>query len=204
MSILLADPITVETVAYRPLLSHTALGLSALYIALLITFCGFLGGIIVNVSADTVLGYAATEIGPRWSQRQPVAISRWQTLPAKWAMAVPLMLVLTGLMLLAAVGVLDMNTPRRHADLRLSRPGVVRRNGPDRGAVWLLQVPGRVRAPAPDPLWNASGARAWRVLSNAARPDEVRGSRVRDYREQTAQRAASSADQSTTSGRLKT
>lgn len=110
-SILLADPITVETIAYRPLPSHTALGLSAFYIALLITFCGFLGGIVVNVSADAVLGYAVTEIGPRWSQRQPVAISRWQTLLAKWAMAVPLMVVLTGLMLLAAVGVLDMNTP---------------------------------------------------------------------------------------------
>lgn len=110
-SILLRDPVAVETVAYRPLPSHTALGLSAFYIALLITFCGFLGGIIVNVSADAVIGYAVTEIGARWEQRQPVAISRWQTLLAKWAMAVPLIVVLTGLMLAAAVGVLDMNTP---------------------------------------------------------------------------------------------
>ncbi len=110
-SILLADPVTVDMVAYRPLPSHTALGLSAFYIALLITFCGFLGGIIVNVSGDAVIGYAVTEIGPRWAQRQPVAISRWQTLLAKWAMAVPLMVVLTGLVLFAAVGVLDMKTP---------------------------------------------------------------------------------------------
>lgn len=110
-SILLADPITVDTVTYRPLPSHTALGLSAFYIALLITFCGFLGGIVVNISGDNVIGYAITEIGPRWSQRQPVAISRWQTLLAKWTVAVPLMVVLTGLMLLAAVGVLGMNTP---------------------------------------------------------------------------------------------
>jgi YhgE/Pip-like protein len=111
MSILLADPISVETVSYRPLPSHTALGLSAFYIALLITFCGFLGGIIVNVSADAVIGYAVTEIGPRWEQRQPIPISRWQTLLAKWAMAVPLMVILTGLMLAAAAGVLGMNTP---------------------------------------------------------------------------------------------
>jgi hypothetical protein len=110
-SILLADPVTVETVAYHPLPSHTALGLSAFYVALLITFCGFLGGIVVNVSVDAVLGYAVTEIGPRWAQRQPVPISRWQTLLAKWVMAVPLTLLLTGLMLLAAVGVLAMNTP---------------------------------------------------------------------------------------------
>jgi YhgE/Pip-like protein len=110
-SILLTDPVAVETVTYRPLPSHTALGLSAFYIALLTTFCGFLGGMIVHASADSVIGYAVTEIGPRWSQRQPVPISRWQTLLAKWAIAVPLMVALTGLMLLAAVGVLGMNAP---------------------------------------------------------------------------------------------
>ncbi|MGO9973693.1 MAG: YhgE/Pip domain-containing protein [Solirubrobacteraceae bacterium] len=106
-----ADPVTVAQVTYRPLPSHTALGLSAFYIALLTTFCGFLGGTIVHVSIDAVLGYASTEIGPRWHQRQPVPISRWHTLVAKWAMIVPLTLILTALMLLAAVGVLNMNTP---------------------------------------------------------------------------------------------
>lgn len=108
---LLSDPITVAATPYRPLPRHTALGLSAFYIALLTTFCGFLGGTIVQVSLDAVLGFAATEIGPRWRQRQPVAISRWQTLLAKWALAVPLMVALTGVMLLAAVVILDMNTP---------------------------------------------------------------------------------------------
>ncbi|HEX4483202.1 MAG TPA: DUF3533 domain-containing protein [Solirubrobacteraceae bacterium] len=108
---LLSGPITVAATPYRPLPRHTALGLSAFYIALLTTFCGFLGGTIVQVSLDAVLGFAATEIGPRWRQRQPVAISRWHTLLAKWALAVPLMAVLTGVMLLAAVGILDMYTP---------------------------------------------------------------------------------------------
>jgi YhgE/Pip-like protein len=108
---LLSDPLTVATTQYRPLPRSTALGLSAFYIALLTTFCGFLGATIVQVSLDAVLGYAVTEIGPRWRQRQPVAISRWQTLLAKWALSVPLMVVLTGVMLLAAVGILGMNTP---------------------------------------------------------------------------------------------
>lgn len=108
---LLGDPITVATAAYRPLPSHSGLGLSAFYIALLTTFCGFLGAIIVNTSVDVALGYATTEVGPAWHQRVPVPISRWQTLLAKWAIAVVLTLVLTGLMLLAAVGILNMNTP---------------------------------------------------------------------------------------------
>ncbi len=108
---LLGDPVAVSAAPYRPLPRHTALGLSAFYIALLTTFCGFLGGTLVHVALDSVLGYSTTEIGPRWRQRQPVAISRWQTLLAKWALAVPLMVVLTGLMLLAAVAVLHMDTP---------------------------------------------------------------------------------------------
>jgi YhgE/Pip-like protein len=106
-----ADPLTVSTVAYRPPPPHSALGLSAFYIALLTTFCGFLGGVIVTVSIDAVLGYAATEVGPMWRQRQPVAISRVQTLISKWVLAVPLTLILTGLMLFTAVVILGMNSP---------------------------------------------------------------------------------------------
>lgn len=109
--VLLSDPVTVAAVTYRPLPRHTALGLSAFYISLLTVFCGFLGGTIVHVALDGALGYATTEVGPRWSQRQPVPISRWHTLLAKWLLAVPLTLVLTGLMLFVAVVVLDMNTP---------------------------------------------------------------------------------------------
>jgi hypothetical protein len=72
---LLADPVTVPVVQYRPPPSHSALGLSPFYIALLTTFCGFLGGLIVATSIDAVLGYVTTEIGPMWGQRQPLAIS---------------------------------------------------------------------------------------------------------------------------------
>jgi YhgE/Pip-like protein len=106
-----ADPVAVSTVAYRPPPPHSALGLSAFYIALLTTFCGFLGGVIVTISIDAVLGYAATEIGPMWRQRQPVAISRVQTLISKWVMAVGLTVILTGLMLFTAVVILGMDSP---------------------------------------------------------------------------------------------
>ena len=73
--------------------------------------CGFLGGVILTTSIDAVLGYAVTEIGPVWRQRQPVSISRWQTLLAKWTMAVPVSFILTGLMLATADGILGMDTP---------------------------------------------------------------------------------------------
>jgi hypothetical protein len=88
-----------------------ALGLSAFYIALLTTFCGFLGGVTVTISIDAVLGYAASEIGPVWRQRRPVAISRVHTLISKWGMAAALTVIPTGLMLFTAVVILDMNSP---------------------------------------------------------------------------------------------
>ena len=108
---LLADPVDVTAVPYRPLPSHSALGLSAFYMALLTTFCGFLGAIVVNTSIDAVLGYATTEIGPVWRQRKPVQISRWHTLLAKWIMAVILTALLIALMLFAAVVLLSMDAP---------------------------------------------------------------------------------------------
>jgi YhgE/Pip-like protein len=107
----LADPVTVTTAVYRPLPSHSALGLSAFYIALLILTCGFLGATIINSSVDAATGYATTEIGPQWRQRQPLPINRWNTLLIKWVMAVVLTGLLTGLMLLVAVGILRMDAP---------------------------------------------------------------------------------------------
>lgn len=107
----IASPVTVPVVVYRPLPSHSALGLSAFYISLLALMCGFLGATIINSSVDSSLGYAAIEVGPDWSQRRPVAITRWQTLLAKWAMSAALVPVLTGLVVLGAVGILRMDAP---------------------------------------------------------------------------------------------
>jgi hypothetical protein len=108
---LLTDPVTLSQVTYRPLPPQSALGLSAFYVALLTIMCGFLGAIIVNSLVDAALGYATTEIGPRWRQRQPVSISRWQTLIMKWALALPLTAILTGLLLGVAIGILGTDAP---------------------------------------------------------------------------------------------
>jgi hypothetical protein len=110
-SALLADPLTVAAVAYRPLPAHSGLGLSAFYMALLIMMCGFLGAVIVNTSVDSVLGYASSEVGPWWKARLPRRITRWQTLLAKWVIAVPGTLLLTGLLVAVAAGILRMDAP---------------------------------------------------------------------------------------------
>jgi len=73
--------------------------------------CGFLGGTIINSSVDAATGYATTEIGPRWRQRQPLPVNRWNTLVIKWVMAVVLTGLATGFMLLVAAGILRMDAP---------------------------------------------------------------------------------------------
>jgi YhgE/Pip-like protein len=107
----LADPITFTTVDYRRLPSHSALGLSAFYVALLTLIFGFLAATIINVTVDAATGYATSEVGPKWRQLAPLPINRWQTLLTKWAMALPITGLLTGLMLIVAIGLLDMNAP---------------------------------------------------------------------------------------------
>jgi YhgE/Pip-like protein len=106
-----ANPLTVATSAFDPVPPNSALGLSAFYISLLAIMCGFLGAILINTTVDAALGYGTTEIGPKWSQRMPVAISRWHTLLSKWVVAVVIVPVLTGVLLLVAVGLLHMDAP---------------------------------------------------------------------------------------------
>jgi YhgE/Pip-like protein len=106
-----ADPVALTSSTYRPLPDHSALGLSAFYVALLAIMAGFVGSTLINSSIDSALGYGATEFGPRWRQRRPVPINRRQTLLVKWCAAVVAAPVLTGILLLVAVGLLHMYAP---------------------------------------------------------------------------------------------
>ena len=64
----LADPIALTTATYRPLPDHSALGLSAFYIALLAIMSGFVAATLINASIDSALGYGATEL---WTALAP-------------------------------------------------------------------------------------------------------------------------------------
>jgi len=108
---MLSDPVVVTTTPYRPLPPHSALGLSAFYIALLALTCGFLVGTIVHNGVDSGLGYTTTETGPRWRQSQPLPINRWQTLLVKWAVAAVLAAVVSGVVLAVAAGLLRLDAP---------------------------------------------------------------------------------------------
>jgi YhgE/Pip-like protein len=111
LATLRANPITLASVQFRPLPSHAGLGLSAFYVSLLITMCGFLGATIVNTSVDAYLGYATSEVGPWWKQRPPLPITRWHTLVAKWIVAVATTPVLTAVLVAVAAGILRMDAP---------------------------------------------------------------------------------------------
>jgi ABC-type multidrug transport system permease subunit len=107
----LHDPVRVEAAMYRPLPSKAALGLSAFYTSLLILMSGFIGATIVNSFLDGALGFAPREIGSKWTMARPTLITRWQTLLAKWGMAIVLTGIFVAVFLLVAAGILGMDAP---------------------------------------------------------------------------------------------
>jgi len=111
LSARVADPIALSTASYRPLPGHSAVGLSAFYIALLSILAGFIGATLINSSIDQALGYASSELGPRWKQNRPLAINRRQTLILKWVTVLLAAPALAGVLLLVAVAALGMYAP---------------------------------------------------------------------------------------------
>jgi len=107
----LADPVTVTTVSYRPLPARSALGLSAFYVSLISILGGFLAAGVINSSIDGALGYATSDLGPRWKIRIPKRISRKQTLIIKWCVALVVAPVLTAIILAVAVSTFGMYAP---------------------------------------------------------------------------------------------
>jgi uncharacterized phage infection (PIP) family protein YhgE len=72
---------------------------------------GFLAASLINASVDAALGYSSSQVGPRFTQRRPVAINRLQTFLVKWAAAAVAAPLLTGFVLLVAVAGLDTYAP---------------------------------------------------------------------------------------------
>ncbi|MBL1074802.1 DUF3533 domain-containing protein [Nocardia sp. 2] len=107
----LAKPIDVTVGPFRPLPEGTGQGLSAFFYTLILLFAGFSGAMIIHAMVDNVLGYAPAEYGPWYRHIQPVAISRWRTLLAKWAMAALTAPVISGIFLGIAT---LMNMPIDH------------------------------------------------------------------------------------------
>ncbi|MEU7167182.1 YhgE/Pip family protein [Streptomyces morookaense] len=107
--LMLADPVTVQVADGHPLGTHSAMGLSAFYYALVLVVCGMLGANAIVSQVDTFLGYLHTDFGP-FRQRMPLRhTSRVRTLAVDSVLMAVLSLVMGSLVELATVGILGMD-----------------------------------------------------------------------------------------------
>ncbi|KOG15481.1 MULTISPECIES: YhgE/Pip domain-containing protein [Streptomyces] len=107
--LLLADPVEVTTRVGHPIGRHSGLGLTAFYFTLLLVLGGFIGGNLVNTGVDTALGYADSELGPWHTRRPTVPIDRTRTLVVKMVMTAGISVLTTTLVMVATIGILDMD-----------------------------------------------------------------------------------------------
>ncbi|GHH88727.1 hypothetical protein GCM10018793_69480 [Streptomyces sulfonofaciens] len=109
-AVLLANPVVLQTTAFRPLGDHSGFGLAGFYLSLLLVLGAYLGAGVISNGVDSALGYQASERGRRWTARLPVSINRTQTLLAKITMSVVLAVVTATVVLVAATFGLHMDT----------------------------------------------------------------------------------------------
>ncbi|WP_424638013.1 DUF3533 domain-containing protein [Embleya sp. AB8] len=108
-SLLLADPIAAQVTVGHPIGPRSGLGLTAFYYTLLLVLAGFLGGNIISNGVDVALGYVASEIGPLRTERPLVHVTRTHTLAIKCVMSAVLSMLTATLIMLATIGILDMD-----------------------------------------------------------------------------------------------
>jgi uncharacterized phage infection (PIP) family protein YhgE len=101
-SLMLLNPIQVETTVHNLLPDGTGNGLSAFYYALLLLLAGFTGSYVVSMLVDSMLGFVPAEFGPVYRFAEQVKISRSRTLLIKWALMVVLALLTSGAYMLIA------------------------------------------------------------------------------------------------------
>jgi uncharacterized phage infection (PIP) family protein YhgE len=96
VTLMLANPIEVESAVHNALPDGTGNGLSAFYYALLLVLAGFTGSFVVSMLVDSMLGFVPAEFGPVYRFAEQVKISRLRTLLIKWALMVVLALLTSG------------------------------------------------------------------------------------------------------------
>ncbi|MCC3767454.1 YhgE/Pip domain-containing protein [Streptomyces sp. UNOC14_S4] len=107
--LMLADPVTVEVADGHPLGTHSAMGLSAFYYALILVVCGMLGANAVHSQVDTALGYLHADFGPIRRRKPLQHTSRVRTLAVGTVLMLGLSVVMGSLVELATVGILGMD-----------------------------------------------------------------------------------------------
>ncbi|TPQ23420.1 SNG1 family protein [Streptomyces sporangiiformans] len=106
--VLLADPATVTVKDGHRLASHSGLGLTAFYYALVLVVCGMLSANVISGQVDHALGYTHSDMGPLRRHRPLVRATRVQTLAISSTLMIGLSLLMGTLVMVGAVGIMGM------------------------------------------------------------------------------------------------
>ncbi|MFJ4647004.1 SNG1 family protein [Streptomyces bobili] len=107
--LLLADPAAVTVRDGHPLDSHSGLGLTAFYYALVLVVCGMLSANVISGQVDHALGYTHNDMGPRRLHRPLVRATRVQTLAVAGTLMAGLSVLMGTLVMVGAVGLMGMD-----------------------------------------------------------------------------------------------
>lgn len=107
--VLLADPAAVTVEDGHPLDSHSGLGLTAFYYALVLVVCGMLSANVISGQVDHALGYTHNDMGPLRLHRPLIRATRVQTLAIAATLMAGLSLLMGSLVMAGAVGLMGMH-----------------------------------------------------------------------------------------------
>ncbi|WP_433462186.1 DUF3533 domain-containing protein [Spirillospora sp. CA-128828] len=107
--VLLADPAAVTVEDGHPLDSHSGLGLTAFYYALVLVVCGMLSANVISGQVDHALGYTHNDMGPLRRHRPLIRATRVQTLAISSTLMIGLSLLMGTLVMVGAVGIMGMD-----------------------------------------------------------------------------------------------
>ncbi|MET7841930.1 SNG1 family protein [Streptomyces sp. NPDC005356] len=107
--VLLADPAAVAVEDGHPLDSHSGLGLTPFYYALVLVVCGMLSANVISGQVDHALGYTHNDMGPLRRHRPLIRATRVQTLAISSTLMIGLSLLMGTLVMAGAVGIMGMD-----------------------------------------------------------------------------------------------
>ncbi|WP_425246963.1 SNG1 family protein [Streptomyces sp. NEAU-NA10] len=107
--VLLADPAAVTVEDGHPIDSHSGLGLTAFYYALVLVVCGMLSANVISGQVDHALGYTHNDMGPLRLHRPLIRATRVQTLAISSTLMIGLSLLMGTLVMVGAIGIMGMD-----------------------------------------------------------------------------------------------
>lgn len=107
--VLLADPAGVTVKDGHPLDSHSGLGMSAFYYALVLVVVGMLSANVISGQVDHALGYTHNDLGPLRIHRPLIRATRVQSLAMSSILMAALSLLMGTLVMVGTIGFMGMD-----------------------------------------------------------------------------------------------